>query len=79
MSKIHNRYIKKPVTSDLKSKMVFIGGPRQVGKTTLALKIAEQYDFPVIHLDKYFWKHKIRTFRLLIIKDRTEFVKSFTH
>ena len=37
MSKIHNRYIKKPVTSDLKSKMVFIGGPRQVGKTTLAL------------------------------------------
>ncbi len=37
MSKIHDRYIKKPVTSDLKSKMVFIGGPRQVGKTTLAL------------------------------------------
>ena len=37
MSKIHDRYIKKPVTSDLKSKMVFVGGPRQVGKTTLAL------------------------------------------
>ena len=37
MNKIHDRYIKKPVISDLKSKMVFIGGPRQVGKTTLAL------------------------------------------
>jgi len=37
MNKIHERYIKKPVISDLKSKMVFIGGPRQVGKTTLAL------------------------------------------
>ena len=36
MNKIHERYIKKPVISDLKSKMVFIGGPRQVGKTTLA-------------------------------------------
>jgi predicted AAA+ superfamily ATPase len=37
MNKIHERYIKMPVNSDLKSKMVFIGGPRQVGKTTLAL------------------------------------------
>ena len=37
MNKIHDRYIKKPVISDLRSKMVFIGGPRQVGKTTLAL------------------------------------------
>lgn len=37
MSKIYDRYLIKPVTSDLKSKMVFIGGPRQVGKTTLAL------------------------------------------
>jgi len=37
MNKIHERYIEKPVISDLKSKMVFIGGPRQVGKTTLAL------------------------------------------
>ncbi len=34
------RYLQKPVTEDLKRKMVFIGGPRQVGKTTLALNIA---------------------------------------
>ena len=32
-----NRYIKKAISLDLKRKMVFISGPRQVGKTTLAL------------------------------------------
>lgn len=35
-----NRYLKQPVLEDLKNKMVFIGRPRQVGKTTLALQIA---------------------------------------
>lgn len=33
------RYIKKYIIEDLKKKMVFIGGPRQVGKTTLAKDI----------------------------------------
>ncbi|MCD6441935.1 ATP-binding protein [bacterium] len=33
---IKNRYLRLVITSDLKDKMVFIGGPRQVGKTTLA-------------------------------------------
>lgn len=33
---IKHRYLQKFITSDLKNKMVFIGGPRQVGKTTLA-------------------------------------------
>ncbi|MEK9130419.1 MAG: ATP-binding protein [Patescibacteria group bacterium] len=33
---IKNRYLYSSITSDLKNKMVFIGGPRQVGKTTLA-------------------------------------------
>jgi len=37
MKNIINRYIKKSVTHDLKSRMVFVGGPRQVGKTTFAL------------------------------------------
>ena len=32
--------MKKAVSEDLKNKMVFIGGARQVGKTTLALQIA---------------------------------------
>ena len=30
------RYITPHVLEDLKKKMVFVGGPRQVGKTTLA-------------------------------------------
>ncbi|MCB4756776.1 MAG: ATP-binding protein [Elusimicrobia bacterium] len=33
---IKNRYLTAPIADDLKKKMVFVGGPRQVGKTTLA-------------------------------------------
>lgn len=33
------RYLQKKITDDLREKMVFIGGPRQVGKTTLARAI----------------------------------------
>src|SRR3990167_2629840 len=35
------RNIKPTIISDLKEKMVFISGPRQVGKTTLALEILQ--------------------------------------
>jgi len=38
------RYQEKYIKEDLISKMVFIGGPRQVGKTTLANQIASGYD-----------------------------------
>lgn len=38
-------YLTKNITKDLKDKMVFIGGPRQVGKTTLAHYIGKKY-FP---------------------------------
>lgn len=31
------RYLREAIASDLENKMVFIGGPRQVGKTTLSL------------------------------------------
>jgi hypothetical protein len=34
---MRERYLKFPVGDDLKEKMVFVGGPRQVGKTTFAL------------------------------------------
>ncbi len=34
-----NRYLTQNIISDLAEKMVFIGGPRQVGKTTLAAKL----------------------------------------
>lgn len=33
------RYLSDPVREDLHEKMVFVGGPRQVGKTTLALSL----------------------------------------
>jgi len=39
------RYIQSNVTEDLRSKMVFVSGPRQVGKTTLAKQIGGQ-SFP---------------------------------
>ena len=35
----NNRYIFNQISEDLASKMVFIGGPRQVGKTTLSLNL----------------------------------------
>lgn len=35
------RYIESPVTEDLLRKMVFIGGPRQSGKTTLAKHLCQ--------------------------------------
>lgn len=33
------RYLTKNIADDLRTKMVFVGGPRQVGKTTLATKL----------------------------------------
>jgi len=36
-----HRYILESVEADLKDKMVFIGGPRQVGKTTFALVLLD--------------------------------------
>ncbi|MBN1594671.1 ATP-binding protein [candidate division FCPU426 bacterium] len=34
------RYLEKQIRKDLRKKMVFLGGPRQVGKTTLSLQVA---------------------------------------
>ncbi|MEE9424708.1 MAG: AAA family ATPase [Methylococcales bacterium] len=35
------------ILKDLSRKMVFLTGPRQVGKTSLALAIAEEYEHAV--------------------------------
>ncbi|MFH1981445.1 MAG: ATP-binding protein [Pseudomonadota bacterium] len=35
------RYLTRHIVEDLREKMVFVGGPRQVGKTTLALSILQ--------------------------------------
>jgi predicted AAA+ superfamily ATPase len=37
------RYLQRPVTADLSEKMVFVAGPRQVGKTTMATQILETH------------------------------------
>ena len=39
---IKDRYLHAAITADLKGKMVFLGGPRQVGKTTLARFLGEK-------------------------------------
>lgn len=39
---IQQRYLHDAILEDLREKMVFISGPRQVGKTTLALAIAHE-------------------------------------
>lgn len=43
MSDIVSRYLAPYIKEDLKKKMVFIGGPRQVGKTTLAQNLIKKY------------------------------------
>ena len=37
------RYLVKPVRADLAKKLVFLVGPRQVGKTTLAKALMADY------------------------------------
>ncbi len=53
------RYLSEVILDDLKKKMVFIGGPRQVGKTTLARTIAEKEQMHV-YLNWDNPKHKIQ-------------------
>ena len=36
------RYLEDVISADLQEKMVLLGGPRQVGKTTLALNLLDQ-------------------------------------
>jgi len=38
MGYFHSRYLLKPIKAFLRNRMVFVGGPRQVGKTTLCLQ-----------------------------------------
>ncbi|MCI5064696.1 ATP-binding protein [bacterium] len=40
----HARYLSERIRQDLQSKMVLLGGPRQVGKTTLALSLLAASD-----------------------------------
>ena len=53
------RYLSDPLRQDLQKKMAFIGGPRQVGKTTLARFLAEEYDHH-LYLNWDNPKHKVQ-------------------
>ncbi|RIL11182.1 MAG: hypothetical protein DCC75_02835 [Proteobacteria bacterium] len=48
------RYIKKHILLDLQKKMVLIGGPRQCGKTTLALEIVKDFPYRPSGIGKYY-------------------------
>ena len=43
-----NRYLENPVKKDLKRKMVFVGGPRQTGKTSLAKHLLKKVNQDLI-------------------------------
>lgn len=45
-----NRTLKRYIEADLSKKMVFLGGPRQVGKTTLAKQILEESENKTYYL-----------------------------
>ena len=45
------RYLQPYIQRDLTKKMVFVGGPRQAGKTTLAKAILERYESDGIYLN----------------------------
>jgi len=56
---MEKRYLAEALQKDLLKKMVFIGGPRQVGKTTLARLLAEEYQHHV-YLNWDNPKHKVQ-------------------
>lgn len=61
---IISRYISKYIKQDLAKKMVFVGGPRQVGKTTLAQSIGEAHK-PYMYLN---WDN--RAAKTIILQER---------
>ena len=62
---VRARYLSHLIAADLKEKMVFLGGPRQVGKTTLAKLIGSQEPTAAQSLN---WDH--RQDRRLILDGR---------
>jgi predicted AAA+ superfamily ATPase len=48
---VKDRYLTKFIIEDLSQKMVFIGGPRQVGKTTLALDLVARHFEKAAHFN----------------------------
>jgi predicted AAA+ superfamily ATPase len=61
------RYNEKAIKEDLNRKMVFMAGPRQAGKTTLAKDLIQESGFPV---DKYYMNWDAVEDRERIIRER---------
>lgn len=60
MTMLIPRYLEEPIGRDIKEKMVFLSGPRQVGKTTLAKTFLDRQD------DRYFnWDNRDDRKRIL--------------
>lgn len=56
-----DRYLKAQVLKDLQRKMVFLGGPRQVGKTTLAKSLLKS---PTAYLNWDFGEHRQKILKM---------------
>jgi predicted AAA+ superfamily ATPase len=67
------RYIKKPIAADLIKKMVFIGGPRQVGKTTLSKEFIssnqQYFNWDILEHRSIIKKHQFSADLKLVIFD----------
>jgi predicted AAA+ superfamily ATPase len=64
MAEWHSRYLESTVREDIEKKMVFIGGPRQVGKTIFARIISSNFRSPA------YLNWDSRTHRHLILKEQ---------
>ena len=67
------RYLKSPISKDILEKMVFVGGPRQVGKTTLARQIikkkASYLNWDNVEHRYFIIKNQLPTYRNELIFD----------
>jgi predicted AAA+ superfamily ATPase len=68
-----NRYLTHLIDSAIKKKMVFIGGPRQTGKTTLSL----QYLTPRSPQNPQYLNWDSASDKSLILKDQIPLKKEF--
>lgn len=66
---LKQRYITNKVLSDLEEKMVFIGGPRQVGKTTLAKDIIGKKFDKITYLNWDFVEDRKKTLKFRFVPD----------
>jgi len=72
------RYLNSLVSSDLEQKMVFLGGPRQVGKTTLSRQLLPKKQSRYMNWDnpedrEFFLSHKYPVENFLVFDELHKF------